>query len=104
MRRFVLVVVNYLQGGMQHGMCGTLQAQQLATQAHLAPVTSPQAAADMVSVLLANGKLQRATHNIMAYRIRAGNDTFLQVRCLLHGAYFRSQKRMTCSCSMLATV
>ncbi len=93
MRRFVLVVVNYLQGGMQQGVCGTLQAEQLTTQAHLAPVTSMQAAADVVLVLMQNGKLQRATHNIMAYRIRAGNDTFLQVRCQLHGAWFHSQKR-----------
>lgn len=74
---------------MQQGKCGTLQASCSAAQAHLASVTSPQAAADMVSVLLQNGKLQRATHNIMAYRIRAGNDTFLQVRCLPHSAHFR---------------
>lgn len=48
-------------------------------QAHLAPVTSAQAAADVVAALLQNGKIQRATHNIMAYRIRIpGKDAFLQ--------------------------
>ena len=48
-------------------------------QAHLAPVTTAQAAADVVAALLQNGKIQRATHNIMAYRIRIpGKDTFLQ--------------------------
>ena len=52
-----------------------------AAQAHLAPVTTAQAAADVVAALLQNGKLQRATHNIRAYRIRIpGKDAFLQAR------------------------
>jgi hypothetical protein len=41
-------------------------------------VTSVQAAADVLAALLRNGKIQRATHNIMAYRIRSERDTFLQ--------------------------
>ena len=52
-----------------------------AAQAHLAPVTTAQAAADVVTALLQNGKIQRATHNIMAYRISIpGKDAFLQAR------------------------
>jgi len=42
-------------------------------------VASVQAAADVVAALLQNGKIQRATHNIMAYRIRSERDAFLQV-------------------------
>ena len=80
------------------GAYGTLQA-------HLAPVTSAQAAADMVAALLQNGKVQRATHNIMAYRIRIpGRDAFLQacrgchatrgwcrVPCFMHACMLRCE-------------
>lgn len=50
-------------------------------QAHLAPVTSVEDVEAVMSALLTNNKLQRATHNIMAYRIHLpDNDTHLQVR------------------------
>ncbi|KAK9901299.1 hypothetical protein WJX75_004648 [Coccomyxa subellipsoidea] len=48
-------------------------------QAHLAPVTSVEDVEAVMSALLTNNKLQRATHNIMAYRIHLpDNDTHLQ--------------------------
>ena len=50
-------------------------------QAHLAPVKSTDEVEKVMATLLTNGKIQRATHNIMAYRIAVlEKDTFLQVR------------------------
>ena len=50
-------------------------------QAHLAPVKSTDEVEKVMTTLLTNGKIQRATHNIMAYRIAVlDKDTFLQVR------------------------
>ena len=50
-------------------------------QAHLAPVKSTDEVEKVMATLLTNGKIQRATHNIMAYRMAVlDKDTFLQVR------------------------
>ena len=50
-------------------------------QAHLAPVKNTDEVEKVMTALLTNGKIQRATHNIMAYRIAVlDKDTFLQVR------------------------
>ena len=50
-------------------------------QAHLAPVKSTDEVEKVMATLLTNGKIQRATHNIMAYRVAViDKDTFLQVR------------------------
>lgn len=49
-------------------------------QAHLAPVRSMQDVEAVMSALLTNNKIQRATHNIMAYRIHVpDSNTHLQV-------------------------
>ncbi|CAK0782548.1 hypothetical protein CVIRNUC_005766 [Coccomyxa viridis] len=48
-------------------------------QAHLAPVKSTDEVEKVITTLLTNGKIQRATHNIMAYRIAVlDKETFLQ--------------------------
>ena len=49
-------------------------------QAHLAPVTSLAEVHAVMATLLTNNKVQRATHNMMAYRIHMPErDAFLQV-------------------------
>eukprot|EP00912_Choanoflagellata_sp_UC4_P002358 UC4_evm3s1483 len=45
-------------------------------QAHLASVTSIQQVKDVQEILLSNGKIARATHNIMAYRIDLSDGQF----------------------------
>ena len=53
----------------------------VAMQAHVAPVQSLEEVQAVMAALLTNNKLQRATHNIMAYRIYLpGRVTHLQVR------------------------
>ncbi|KAG1672268.1 hypothetical protein FOA52_004282 [Chlamydomonas sp. UWO 241] len=48
-------------------------------QAHVAPVSSVNEVKATVAALLRSNKIQRATHNMMAYRIQvAGRDTFMQ--------------------------
>jgi hypothetical protein len=50
-------------------------------QAHIASVTSPEQVEAVMGRLLENNKIQRASHNILAYRIyNAATDAFLQVR------------------------
>lgn len=52
-------------------------------QAHLASVRSEEEVDAVMSALLTNNKLQRATHNMMAYRIKLSEkDTYLQVGVL----------------------
>ena len=49
-------------------------------QAHLAPVSTMEDIERVMATLLTNGKIQRATHNITAYRIAVhAKGTFLQV-------------------------
>ena len=58
-----------------------LAYERIPSQAHLAPVTSMEAVERVMATLLTNGKVQRATHNIMAYRIAVpAKGTYLQVR------------------------
>ena len=48
-------------------------------QAHLAPVMSVEEVHAVLAMLLTNNKIQRATHNMMAYRIHVPDrNTFLQ--------------------------
>lgn len=47
-------------------------------QAHLAPVSSSEEVEEVMATLLDNSKIQRATHNMMAYRISSGPQTLLQ--------------------------
>ena len=50
-------------------------------QAHLAPVATIEDVERVMATLLTNGKVQRATHNIMAYRIAVpAKGTYLQVK------------------------
>ena len=52
-------------------------------QAHLAPVVSVEEVHAVLATLLTNNKIQRATHNMMAYRIHISDrTTFLQVMLL----------------------
>ena len=54
-------------------------------QAHLAPVMSVDEVHAVLATLLTNNKIQRATHNMMAYRIHISNrNTFLQVGFLYY--------------------
>ena len=54
-------------------------------QAHLAPVRSLEEVEAVMATLLTSNKLQRATHNMMAYRIAVPDkDTFLQAKRLAH--------------------
>jgi len=56
------------------------KTRKCSAQAHLAPVTSLDDVKRAMAALLTNTKLQRATHNIMAFRIHIPEkDTFLQV-------------------------
>ena len=49
-------------------------------QAHLAPVVSTEEVQAVLATLLTNNKVQRATHNMMAYRIHISDrNTYLQV-------------------------
>ena len=48
-------------------------------QAHVCAATSLRHVEALMEVLLANGKLRAATHNILAYRILQPNGTYLQV-------------------------
>ena len=58
----------------------------LAKQAHLAPVMSVEEVQAVLATLLTNNKIQRATHNIMAYRIHIPDrSTLLQAWPLLLG-------------------
>ncbi len=54
------------------GLCSTWQG-------HAATVTSSEEVKAVIATLLLNGKIARATHNIMAYRIKLDNGAILQV-------------------------
>eukprot|EP00047_Mylnosiga_fluctuans_P007173 m.251557 g.251557 ORF g.251557 m.251557 type:complete len:302 (-) comp17307_c0_seq1:356-1261(-) len=62
-------------------------------QAHVAPVTSPAEVARVVYELLQNGKIARATHNIMAFRIAMPNGTVMQ-DCDDDGEHGASQRML----------
>lgn len=57
----------------RNGGCSSLQA-------HLAPIKRPSDVETVMAALLSNSKIQRATHNMMAYRIWCFSQTFLSIR------------------------
>ena len=60
--------------------CRCLMDLTSLVQAHVAPVRSLEDVERVMATLLTNGKIARATHNIMAYRIAVTDkDTVLQV-------------------------
>lgn len=60
--------------------CRCLMALTSFVQAHVAPIRSLEDVERVMATLLTNGKIARATHNIMAYRIAVTDkDTVLQV-------------------------
>ena len=58
-----------------------MNSQALQPQGHVAKVTSSEQVKAVIAILMENGKIARATHNIMAYRITLTSGAHLQV-CL----------------------
>lgn len=85
----------------------TSQVRMSPMQAHVAPVASKDDVRAMVAVLLLNGKIARATHNMWAFRIRIPDKGAFLQDCdddgeaaagsrLLHLLQVRSPSRRAC--------